>query len=82
MTTTGPGARAPPKDAGINVIKLDVEQTRDELADTLDDLFATFNLGVQIRSHPVFFAGLFLAVVGAAAGAVALLTRGRSRGKR
>jgi hypothetical protein len=82
VTDTRPERAPLAKDAGINVLKLDVEQTRDELADILDDLFATFNLGVQVRSHPVFFAGLFLAVVGAAAGAVALLTRGRSRGKR
>jgi hypothetical protein len=82
VTATRPQRAPLAKDAGVNVLKLDLEQTRDELADTLDDLFATFNLGVQIRSHPVFFAGLFLAVVGAAAGAVVLLTRGRSRGKR
>jgi len=65
----------------MNVLKLDLEQTRDELASTLDDVFATFNPGVQIRSHPVFFAGLFLAIAGAAAGAVVLLTRGRSRAR-
>ncbi|WP_431278930.1 hypothetical protein [Leifsonia poae] len=80
MTSTRPERAPIPKDAGINVLKLDLEKTRDELAETLDDVFATFNLGVQIRSHPVFFAGLFLAVVGAAAGAVAMLTRRRSRG--
>jgi hypothetical protein len=82
VTTPRPERPPLPKDAGINVIKLDLEQTRDALASTLDDVFATFNLRVQIRSHPAFFAGLFLAVVGAAAGAVALLTRGRSRGER
>lgn len=75
--------RAPlPKDAGIHVLQLDLEQTRDELASTLDDLFATFNLRVQIRSHPVMFAGLFLGALGAAVGAVLLLSRGRSRGAR
>jgi hypothetical protein len=75
--------RAPlQKDAGMNVLKLDIEVTRDELASTLDDLFATFNPGVQIRSHPVFFAGLFLGIVGAATGAIVLLTRGRTRGAR
>jgi hypothetical protein len=70
-----------PDGAGIPTIKLDLEQTRDELASTLDDLFATFNPGVQIRSHPVLFVGLFLGVVAAAAGAVAMLTRGRSRAR-
>ncbi|MFF1635389.1 DUF3618 domain-containing protein [Leifsonia sp. NPDC058248] len=81
--TDGRPERPPlPKDAGIHTIQLDLEQTRDEVASTLDDLFATFNPGVQIRSHPVFFAGLFLAMVGAAAGAVLMLTRGRSRGGR
>jgi hypothetical protein len=66
----------------MNVLQLDLEKTRDELASTLDDLFATFNIRVQIRSHPVFFAGFFLAIVGAATGAVVLLTRGRSRVRR
>lgn len=75
-----PAGRPPvPKGAGINTLKLDLEVTRDELASTLDDLFATFNLRVQIRSHPAFFAGLFLAVVGGAAGIATLLLRRRGR---
>ncbi|MDN4598096.1 hypothetical protein [Leifsonia virtsii] len=75
-----PAGRPPvPKGAGINTLKLDLEVTRDELASTLDDLFATFNLRVQIRSHPAFFAGLFLAVVGGAAGIATLLVRRRGR---
>lgn len=75
-----PAGRPPvPKGAGINTLKLDLEVTRDELARTLDDLFATFNLRVQIRSHPAFFAGLFLAVVGGAAGIATLLVRRRGR---
>jgi hypothetical protein len=75
-----PAGRPPvPKGAGINTLKLDLEVTRDELASTLDDLFATFNLRVQIRSHPAFFAGLFLAVMGGAAGIAALLVRRRGR---
>ena len=75
-----PAGRPPlPKGAGINTLKLDLEVTRDELASTLDDLFATFNLRVQIRSHPAFFAGLFLAVLGGAAGIATLLVRRRGR---
>lgn len=81
MTDRRPERPPLPQGAGIPTIKLDLEQTRDELASTLDDLFATFNPGVQIRSHPVLFAGLFLGAVAAAAGAVALLTRGGSRGR-
>ena len=78
-----PAGRPPlPPGAGINTIKLDIEVTRDELASTLDDLFATFNPGVQIRSHPVLAVGLFLGTLAATAGAVVLLVRGRSRGPR
>jgi hypothetical protein len=77
-----PAGRPPlPKGAGINSLKLDLEVTRDELASTLDDLFATFNIRVQIRSHPVFFTGAFLALTGAAAGIVVLLTRKRGRAR-
>lgn len=67
--------------AGINVIKLDIERTRDELAATLDDLFATFNLRVQIRSNPGVFTGVFLLIAAAAAGLVVLRTRKSSRGR-
>lgn len=75
-----PAGRPPlPKGSGINSLKLDLEVTRDELASTLDDLFATFNLRVQIRSHPAFFAGVFLALTGAAAGIATLLVRRRGR---
>ena len=81
MTDRRPERAPLPDGAGIPTIKLDLEQTRDELASTLDDLFATFNPGVQIRSHPVLFVGLFLGAVAAAAGAVAMLTRGRSRAR-
>ncbi len=77
MTDTAQKRAPLPKGAGINTIKLDVERTRDELARTLDDLFATFNIRVQIRSHPGFFVALFLGVAGAAAGIVVLLTRKR-----
>lgn len=65
-------------DKGMNTLKLELEQTRDELATTLDDLFATFNPLVQIRSHPVASAAVLLAVVG---GVAALVTRGLSRGR-
>lgn len=75
-----PAGRPPlPKGAGINSLKLDLEVTREELATTLDDLFATFNVRVQIRSHPVFFTGFFLALTGAAAGIATLLLRRRGR---
>jgi hypothetical protein len=75
-----PAGRPPlPKGAGINSLKLDLEVTREELATTLDDLFATFNLRVQIRSHPAFFAGLFLALTGAAAWTATVLLRRRGR---
>ncbi|GAA1448449.1 DUF3618 domain-containing protein [Leifsonia poae] len=82
MTDRRPERPPLPKDAGIHTIQLDLEQTRDELASTLDDLFATFNPGVQIRSHPVLAVGLFLGTLAATAGAVVLLVRGRSRGPR
>lgn len=62
----------------MNTLKLELEETRDELATTLDDIFATFNPLVQIRSHPVASAAVFLAVVG---GVAALVARGRSRGR-
>lgn len=71
-----------PPNAGVHSLQLDIEQTRDELAATLDDLFATFNPGVQIRSHPVLFASLFLAATAAATGAVLTLRRGRARARR
>ncbi len=71
-----------PPDAGPHSLQLDIEQTRDELAATLDDLFATFNPAVQIRSHPVLFASLFLAATAAAVGAVLTLRRGRARARR
>ncbi|MFP3467276.1 hypothetical protein [Leifsonia sp. SIMBA_070] len=75
-----PAGRPPlPPGAGINQMKLDLEVTRDELASTLDDLFATFNLRVQIRSHPALFAGVFLGLAGAAAGIATLLLRRRGR---
>ncbi|NEN05502.1 DUF3618 domain-containing protein [Diaminobutyricibacter tongyongensis] len=71
-----------PPDAGVHSLQLDIDQTRDELAATLDDLFATFNPAVQIRSHPVLFASLFLAAVAAATGAVLTFRRGRARARR
>lgn len=75
-----PAGRPPiPKGAGINVIKLDNEITRDEVAATLDDLFATFNVRLQIRSHPVIATSVFLALTAAAAGITTLLARGRWR---
>lgn len=81
---SGPSTSRPPlpPDAGVNSLQLDIVQTRDELAATLDDLFATFNPAVQIRSHPVLFASLFLAATAAAAGAVLRLRRGRTRARR
>lgn len=71
-----------PPDAGVHSRQLDIEQTRDELARTLDDIFATFNVGVQVRSHPVLFGTLFLAAAAAATAAVVTLRRGRTRGSR
>jgi hypothetical protein len=76
-------ARPPlPPDAGVHSLQLDIVQTRDELAATLDDIFVTFNPAVQIRSHPVLFASLFLGATAAAVGAVLTLRRGRARGRR
>lgn len=75
----GPGRPPLPDGAGMNTIRLDLEVTRDELASTLDDLFAWFNLRLQVRSHPAFFAGLALAVAGGVAGIVALVVRRRQR---
>ncbi|MEN2741342.1 hypothetical protein ABCS02_26455 [Microbacterium sp. X-17] len=62
----------------MNTLKLELEETRDQLAGTLDDIFATFNVRVQIRSHPVAAAAVFLAVLG---GAAALVARGMARGR-
>ncbi|HEY2555949.1 MAG TPA: DUF3618 domain-containing protein [Diaminobutyricibacter sp.] len=88
-SATGPSASGPstsrpplPPNAGVHTRQLDIEQTRDELAATLDDLFATFNPAVQIRSHPVLFAALFLGATAAAAAAVLTLRRGRASGRR
>ncbi|WP_345762887.1 DUF3618 domain-containing protein [Diaminobutyricibacter sp. McL0608] len=85
----GPGASGPstsrpplPPDAGVHSLQLDIDQTRDELAATLDDIFATFNPAIQIRSHPVLFTALFLGAVAAATGAFLSLRRGRARGQR
>jgi hypothetical protein len=61
---------------GINTLKLELEETREELAGLLDDLFATFNPRVQIRSHPVVAAVLFAGLLG---GAAALLYRSIAR---
>lgn len=74
---TAPGTERPPlpKDAGMNTIKLDLEVTRNELASTLDDLFATFNPRIQLRSHPVAAGAVLLSIAAAAAGVVALLVR-------
>lgn len=63
---------------GVHTLKLEVEQTRDELATTLDDIFATFNPRVQFRSHPVLVAMVALALIG---GAAALLYRNTTRGR-
>jgi hypothetical protein len=63
---------------GTNTLKLELEETRDQLAKTLDDIFATFNPLVQIRSHPLASAAVFLAVAG---GAAALVARGIARGR-
>lgn len=70
-----------PANAGMNSRELDLELTRDELAKTLDDLFAKFNLRLIITSRPVIFGAVFL--VGAVASVIAVVTsvrRGRSRG--
>ncbi|ODA90956.1 hypothetical protein ATY41_07815 [Leifsonia xyli subsp. xyli] len=52
---------------GINTLKLELEETREELAGTLDDLFATLNPRVQIRSHPMVAMVLFAGLLGGAA---------------
>lgn len=75
-TTTRPPL---PKGAGMNTIRLDLEITRSELAHTLDDIFATFNPRIQIRSHPIAAGSVLLGVAAAAAGIAALLIRKRRR---
>jgi hypothetical protein len=76
-----PSSRARlPEDAGMNSLQLDLELTRDELAHTLDDLFAKFNLRLIISSRPVVFAGSF--VFGLAACAVFVSSRLRRRASR
>ena len=83
-TPSAPSTSRPPlpPNAGVHTRQLDIEQTRDELAATLDDIFTTFNPAVQIRSHPVLFAGLFLGAAAAATAAVLSLRRGRARARR
>lgn len=76
---TSPSRPPLPKGAGMNTIKLDLEVTRSELASTLDDLFATFNPRVQIRSHPIAAGGVLLGIAAAAAGVVTLFVRKRRR---
>lgn len=75
------GATRPPlpKGAGMNTIQLDLELTRSELAGTLDDIFATFNPRIQIRSHPVAAGAVLLAAATIAAGVATLLIRKRRR---
>ncbi len=70
-----------PRGAGINTIRLEVERTREELADTLDDIFATFNPRVQLRSHPLLAGGLLLVAAAAAGGIAAVLAGRRRRGR-
>ncbi len=84
ITTSGPSTARPalPPGAGVHSLQLDIVQTRDELAATLDDLFATFNPAVQIRSHPVLYASIFLAATAAATAAILTLRRGRARARR
>lgn len=69
-----------PPNAGIHSIQLDLETTRDELAHSLDDLFAAFNLRLLVRSRPALFAAL--AVVGGALTSAAVLARLRGRAGR
>lgn len=78
---TAPATTRPPlpKGAGMNTIQLDLEVTRSELAHTLDDIFATFNPRIQLRSHPIAAGGALLALAAAAAGVAALLIRKRRR---
>lgn len=78
---SAPEPRPPlPPGAGINSIQLDLAATRDELAGTLDDLFAKFNLRLIATSRPVVFAGLV--VVSTAAAALVIAARRRGRGGR
>jgi hypothetical protein len=69
-----------PKGSGIHTIQLDLETTRDELAHTLDDLFAKFNLRLIATSRPVLFGALV--VVTTAAAGFAISARRRERGGR
>jgi hypothetical protein len=69
-----------PHGAGVNSIQLDLAATRDELAGTLDDLFAKFNLRLIATSRPVVFAGLVVATTAAAV--LVIATRRRGRGGR
>jgi hypothetical protein len=69
-----------PADAGINSRVLDLELTREELALSLDELFAKFNLRLIITSRPAIFAGIFL--IGTVASSIAVVSSVRRRDRR
>lgn len=78
---TPAAARPPlPPNAGIHAIQLELETTREELAHSLDDLFAAFNLRLLVRSRPAVFGALVLA--GGAFLGARVLARRRGRAGR
>jgi hypothetical protein len=79
VTVTPAGRPELPPDAGISSRRLDLETTRAELALTLDQLFAKFNLRLLLRSSPVIAGLIFIATAGAATAVVVGLLRMRQR---
>ena len=69
-----------PDDAGMDSRKLDLELTRNELAETLDLLFAKFNLRLMVQDRPVLFGALGLAGIASVVLGVLAILRKRGRG--
>ena len=70
----------PAADAGLNTLRLDAALMRDELARTLGELYAKFNLRLLIRDDPGRLALLAFAALGLVAAVVARSARRRTRG--
>lgn len=74
---TGSAADRPPlpPGAGLNSLQLDVEQTREHLAETLDLLFRKFDVRTAARAH----VPTTLVVLGGVAAAIAAIIVWRNR---
>ncbi|MCU1635169.1 MAG: hypothetical protein JWQ68_408 [Cryobacterium sp.] len=73
-----PRPAEPPEGAGLNVIRLDLALTRDEIRRTLAQLAAKFTPRFVLRDNPAALALFALAVL-AVTGTVTATARDRSR---